>query len=232
MRIFILLLVTIAVFIGCAVIGFQIAQTVGGPGVDPNGPAPVISPGQEQHNFMLVRADDLGSGKPELVSVWFVSLYFTKDTPTPSLLSLAQIYPPKAASPKSNSLVREFTLTPEGEPQPAFWDAVRRYELSWEGYLLFDTEGANQFLQWLVGPSDFHKALEDAPKSADKSRIMAEQICRSIADSTGKPISDFNWNQVVPRHFRTNLGLEAGLSYWDWMTNTGHPVRCEFLPRP
>lgn len=230
MRIFILLLLTIVVFIGCAVLGFQIAQSVGGPGVDPKSSASMALAGQEQHNFILVRADDLSSGKPKLVSVWFVSLYFAGDHS--NLLTLAQIYPPNTASPKSNALDREFTLTSDGGPQPAFWDAVRRYKLDWEGYLLFDTEGANQFLQWLVGPSDFHQALDEAPGSAEKSRIMAEQICRSISDSVGKPISQFNWSQVVPSHFRTNLGLEAGLAYWDRMTNTGSPVHCEFLPRP
>jgi hypothetical protein len=228
MRTLILFLIAILVFVGCAVVGFNIARNINPvletPQITPGIPQPEVA----QHNFMIVRVDDLLAKEPKLVSVWFVSLFLVNNDP--SSLTLAQIYPPRVPSAKSLSLNRAFSLSPEHDPVPAFWTTVEKYGFNWEGYIMVDTQGANLFLQWLVGPSDFQGALDEAAKSQDNSRRMAEQTCQSITESSGRSIGQFDWGQVVPDHFHSSINFETGLAYWDQMTKAGHLVSCEFLP--
>lgn len=230
MRKFILILVVILVFAGCAIVGFQLAQKTSPPAqvVDPTPGFPDNR--SEQHNFIVLRVDDLTNAKPKLISVWFVSLFFVNDNP--NSLTLAQIYPPRAPSQKSLLLNRNFSLTDEKDPLPPFWDAVEQYGFRWEGYIMLDTQGANFFLQWLVGPNDFQGALDEAAKSPENSLRMAKQTCQSITDSSGRSLGQFDWGNVVPDHFHSSLNLETGLGYWDRMTDAKNTVQCEFLPTP
>jgi hypothetical protein len=232
MRRVIQLSLILLVFGGCAFVGYLLAPKVPPPkdknqGVGPDGVASI--PQVEQHNFMFVRVDDMRIEKPRLISVWYVSLFIVNNDP--SSLTLAQIYPPRVPSPKSVTLSRAFSISAEHDPVPAFWNSLtKQYGFNWEGYVMYDTDGANLLLQWLVGPNDFQGALDEAAKSPDNSRAMAQQTCQSITDSSGRSIGQFDWGQVVPDHFRTSLRLETGLAYWDRMTKKGHPVTCEFLP--
>jgi hypothetical protein len=229
MKRLILLLIILLVFVGCALVGFNIASKIN-PDVKTLPIAPDDMPNQqvEQHNFMVVRVDTLLADKPQLLSVWYVSLFIVNNDP--SSLTLAQIYPPRAPSPKSLNLEHSFSLSADREPVPAFWNSVKQYKFNWEGYIMYDTQGANQFLQWLVGPSDFTSALDEAAKSQDNSRQMAEQTCQSITDSSGRSIGQFDWGKVVPDHFHSSIRLEDGLAYWDRMTKPDQSVSCVFLP--
>jgi hypothetical protein len=229
MKIFFLFLIVLLTFFGCAFVGYQFAihntpqvalvETGGNPSFK-----------SEQRNFMVMRVDDLTAPKPKLISVWYISLFFLNDNP--NSLTLAQVYPPRVPSTKSITLERSFELTSDGEPSSGFWDAVKRYDFNWEGYIMLDTEGANQFLQWLVGQNDFHTALDESTKSIENSQVMAEQVCRSVTDSSDHSIAQFDWNQVVPAHFRSSLRMETGLAIWNRMTEVKNTVECVFLAAP
>jgi hypothetical protein len=129
-------------------------------------------------------------------------------------------------------LERNFTLDENKDPYPPFWDALEQYGFKWDGFIIFDTQGANQFLQWLVGPTDFQTALDEAAKSPENSLRMAEQTCQSITDSSGRSLAQFDWGSIVPDHFHSSLSLETGLKQWDRMTDPSSTVHCEFLPTP
>jgi hypothetical protein len=225
-----LVVIAIVVFVGCALAGYNIARGINPQPSSPENAVEIPVPLSEQHNYMIVRVDDLGSQKPQLKSVWFVSLSFVSQNP--NLLALAQIYPPKTAGQKSTALERAFALSEKGEPAAAFWNAVKQYKLDWEGYILFDAQGANLFLQWLVGPADFQGALEESAKNDENSLRMAQQVCQSITDASGRSLGQFSWSQVIPDHFRSDLQLATALAYWDRMTDPAQSVRCEFLPSP
>ncbi len=178
MRAFILLLIAILVFVGCAIVGYNIAQNLNPSVGSTDGSVDIPSLPSEQHNYIVLRVDNLRAANPKLISVWYTSLFFVNENP--NSLTLAQIYPPKVPSQNSALLERTFAISQEGEPVQVFWDSVKRYRLKWDGYIIFDTEGANLFLQWLVGPTDFLGALDEAAKNQDNSQRMAEQTCQSI----------------------------------------------------
>jgi hypothetical protein len=227
MKALVLLMLIILVFLGCALIGFQVANKQD---KDPAEKQPAVSVSEitgEQHNVLIMRVDELDSPQPQLISVWFVSLFFLEDNPTK--LTLAQIYPSNSA--KAGSLEETFALTGEGEPTPAFWDALEAYGFNWESYVVLDTAGANQFLQWLVGPVDFIDALAAAASNPESNSQMVDQICKSIADASNRELGEFNWSAMIPDHFRSDMRLEAGLAYWDRLVDNG-PARCEILPSP
>jgi hypothetical protein len=219
------LLLLLLVFIGCAVLGFQAANKLNPTPTAAKGVGPVDGVQGEQHNLLIVRVDRFDAAQPRLISIWFVSLFFLQDTPT--ILTLAQIYPD--SSSQAGSLAESFAFSAQGDPDRAFWEALSVYGFHWESYVVLDTEGANLFLQWLVGPGDFTAALEAASTSRDNSRRMVEQTCQSIADASNRELGEFNWSALAPAHFRSDMRLEAGLAYWDRLVDTG-PARCEILP--
>jgi hypothetical protein len=80
--------------------------------------------------------------------------------------------------------------------------------------------------------ADFQGALEESAKNDENSLRMAQQVCQSITDASGRSLGQFSWSQVIPDHFRSDLQLATALAYWDRMTDPAQSVRCEFLPSP
>lgn len=227
MKAIVLVLLILLVFLGCAFIGFQAAGQIS-PARPNNIPT---EPGGDfqgqQHNFLLVRVDQLDAPQPRLISIWFVSLFFLDDNPT--ILTLAQIYP--SNSPSSGSLEKTFSLTDQGELSPAFWDVMDTYGFNWESYLVLDNAGANLLLQWLAGSGNFTDLLDAASANQASRASMVEQTCQLIAGAAGREVGQVDWSDLMPAHFRTNMRFESGLVYWDRMVDHG-PVRCEILPAP
>jgi hypothetical protein len=225
----ILFIIIILIFLGCAMVGYNLASQSATPTPQPLTESTPL-PASEQHNYVLIRADRLDSSEPKLISVWFVSIFFLENNPTQ--LSLAQIYPAHKTTSKSEAMMRKFTLNDQGEPSDAFWKAVRGYGFNWEGYFLIDTQGANKFLEWLVGNQDFMPTLEEASRNLKNSRSLADQTCKAVISSSSKEIGQFDWSVIVPDHLRTNIRFENGLALWDRITENGNPARCNFLPSP
>jgi hypothetical protein len=229
MKVVILLLIIFLIFFGCATLGYQIADGQDAaraktPTVDLQGMR------SEQHNLILVRVDNLDAQQPRLISVWFVSLFFVNDNP--STLTLAEIYPPKTETAASRILERSFTLSSDGDPAPGFWHAVETYNIKWESFVMIDSAGADELLNWLIGPGAYQGTLQAAEADKGESQRLVEQICGAIVSANSRDIGLFNWTALVPRHFRSSLRMETGLSYWSRMTGAEKPVRCEILMAP
>ncbi len=227
MKAIVLIIFALLVFLGCAYVGFQAAEQLSPLPSASQTPDPGVVFRGDQHNFLLIRVDQLDTSQPKLVSIWFVSLFFLDDNPT--VLTLAQIYPSSAAS--STFLEKAFSFTPQGEIPEAFWSAVRAYGFVWESYIVIDAAGSNEFLQWLAGSGDFSGDLEAASFSQEDRLRIVEQTCKFISESSGRDLGEINWSNLMPVHFRSDMRLEAGLGYWDRLSDSG-PVRCEILPAP
>jgi hypothetical protein len=229
MKVIILLLIVILIFFGCATLGYQIANVQD---ASMGKAAATDSDGMrsEQHNLILLRVDRLNDEQPRLISVWFVSLFFVNDIP--STLTLAEIYPPKTPTGASRSLERSFALSSNGDPAPGFWNTLEVYKIQWESFVMIDTVGAEELLEWLIGPGDYQSVLQAAEVDQRESQRLVEQICGSIVSAKSRDIGLFNWTTLAPQHFRSSLRMETGLSYWSRMTSAEKPVRCEILMAP
>lgn len=227
MKAIVLIFFALIIFLGCAYVGFQAAEQLNPLPAESPTPDPGMAFRGDQHNFLLLRVDQLNTLQPKLVSIWFVSLFFLEDNPT--ILTLAQIYPSSTAS--SAFLEKTFAFTRQGEISEAFWDAIKPYGFIWESYIVIDAAGSNEILRWLAGSADFNGVPEAAPDSQEERLLIAEQTCAFISDSSGRDLGEINWSKLMPVHFRSDMRLEAGLGYWDRLGHAG-PVRCEILPAP
>jgi hypothetical protein len=229
MKVIILLVLVVGIFFCCATFGFQMAGFK-----DLTSQAPQVvetnALNNEQHNIVIIGVDQLDSGSPRLISVWFVSFFFGSNQP--SSLTLAQLYPTKEPRPNAQSLERAFSLDSNGEPVSGFWYALDAYKIQWEAYVMMDHAGGNEALNWLFGAGDYYASLDAAQKNADENWRLVNQICGSIVNAKDKDLGLFNWSKLVPQHFRSNLRMETGLAYWSRITNAGSPVRCEIIMAP
>lgn len=191
----------LVIFSTCMVIGFLGGTAAGealqsrDPGQEPAEPSPVLSlpeseagtiertgqtdaaapakatPRTGQRTVLLVGVDDLNAEQPRLESLWLM-LYI----PSSPGMTLAPLYPAATDSqPQANEDLRAaFALTPERAPAPSFTDAIQRYELSWNHYLVLDQAG-------LAGLVDFFGGVE-----LGSSRLDGAAMLRYLADHEGE----------------------------------------------
>lgn len=216
-------LLTILIFILCAVVGYNIAKDAnGGIFIQPKSTLPVDA--SEQHNYVIVQVDQLDAAQPRLVSVWFVSLFFPKENaPT---VTIAQLFSPISTGSRSRSLEKNFSLTPEGEPSPRFWRAVQGFKIQWESYFVIDALSMQHILEWVNGPGDYPGSLNNL----GDTKAMMDKTCQSLAELKTRDAPPFDWTGLVPDHFRSNLHMEVGLLYWNRVVKSEPQANCQTIP--
>ncbi len=226
MKKFLAVALVILSFSVCMAIGFNVASSV-----DPvKNVRPTADPGSigkgDQHNLLIVQVDELNNPSPKLVSVWFVSLFFLDGAPP--TLTFAQLYSPQASTPRALSLGRAFEITHSSEIGAGFWKAVQQFKVQWEGYFLVDNISVQRIMEWINGPGNFAEDLNKSGQS-EATILQACHMASNLQKGTAVP---FDWTGLAPDHFRSNLRMEIGLSYWDRMMQKGLPLRCEILLAP
>lgn len=224
----VIILMAIFVFFLCAIVGYQLA-TQSSFGQDGGPPMDQTSGNKgEQHNLIVVHVDQLDSPQPQLISVWFVQLFFFEGTPP--TITFAQIYPTRSESTTSRAIERSYSLSADGEPAPGFWQSIRALNVNWEGFLVVDQMTMDRILAWANGPSDIswvQAALRDNPEEIQR---LLKQTCKSVGGIDRREADPFSWGDLVPAHFHSNLRMEAALAYWEKVTNAEMPIKCEVVP--
>jgi hypothetical protein len=219
------------VFCLCASAGFYMATRVS-PGMPAASPAaqPTIEVipgiGSEQHNIVIVQVDQLDAQQPRLETVWFVSIFFMEDVP-PSV-TFVQLYSPYTASENARALERAFSITVGGEPVKSFWAALDAYDIQYEGYFMVDRYSTQYILEWANGAGDYIAPLVDP----DGPRGLVDQSCQSVSGMSLRETTPFDWTGLAPKHFRSNMRMEKAKEYWDKMTSSEQPLRCDLIVTP
>lgn len=223
MKNLVLILLIIAVFFACAVVGYQVAKYFPG-GEEP----PVVDSDDtsEQHKLIVVHVDSLDSQNPRVISVWFLSLFFHDDLPP--TISLGEIYP--AADPLVSQIMeRSFSLNRDGDPPAAFWQSIRSQNFEWDDYIVLDAVTVNRMLAWIIGPGDYNwvnDALREDPVQVD---LLLTQVCEGLGGIDHRQTAPFSWGDLVPAHFHSQLPMEEALAYWERITKSQQPVKCEVV---
>jgi hypothetical protein len=222
MKNLLLVVVVIIVFFACATIGYNVATRFDHPQqADLPAPAATAGTNNEQYNMLIVQVNQLDAEKPELVSVWFISLFFQEDSAP--LITFAQLYAPWSGTTSARLLSKTFSLDANGEPAQGFWKAIQSQKIKWDAYFVVDDFSVQRTLEWLNGPGDYISPLNTA---ADTNTLVG-QICRSMAGINVREGSAFDWNGLAPLHFRSNLRMEIGMGYWNRVTGASKPVTCD-----
>ncbi len=226
------LILVIIIFLICAVIGYEVAVHLSESAVTGQGTAVATADGVRgvQHNLVIIQVDDLDSQQPRMVSAWFLSLFFVNGaSPT---VTLAQMYPTRANAAIVQSFERSFSLDAQGDPSPAFWKAVSALKIRWEGYILVDNVTIQKVMEWTNGPGTYPALLGTTQDHPQESKQTILTTCQSIGGIANRGKAPFEWADIVPDHFRSDLRMEVAITYWNEMTRTNMPVNCQVLLAP
>lgn len=212
-------------FLACAAFGYYVAQNFP---PAPDQPAVRATPDGafEEHRFLIIQVDRLDSSNPQLVSVWFTSLYFVENSnPT---ITFGQLYSPHSSRDAALNLQESFSLDGQGEPGKAFWKAVSAFGLEWEAYFMVDQLASEYILQWVNGPGEYISKLD----GTEETRAVLQQTCDSLGSLSGREAPAFDWTVIAPLHFGSNIRMERAMDYWNHITRNEQPPHCEVILAP
>lgn len=221
MKNLVLILLIIAVFFACAVVGYQAAKVFPG---DEKPPVNALNNPSEQHKLIVIHVDALDAANPRIVSVWFLSLFFHDELPP--TISLIQIYPSSDAL-TSQIMERSFSVNGDRDPPAAFWQSIRAQKIEWDDYMIIDQVTVNRVLGWIIGPGNYdwvNQATRDNPREVES---LLKQACTGLGGIDHRETAPFSWGDLVPAHFHSRLPMERALAYWEQITKAEKPIKCE-----
>lgn len=225
------LVLVIIIFLICALVGYQVAIYLApiddGPGPGTN--AEVANPGNGL-SVILIHVDHLDRSQPRLVSVWYVSLFFVDGAPP--RVALAQMYPAPGIPGRNQAFERSFSLTREGDPSPIFLRGLKSQDIQWEGYLLIDDFTVQNVMEWTNGAGDFTGLLGSTQSNPVESERVLKHTCEDFGQLEQHGPAPFSINDLMPAHFRSDLSMDEAWSYWNSITTSEAPIRCDVLLAP
>jgi hypothetical protein len=224
----IIVLICLIIFSLFAFFGFESAkkawQTVS---EQPPKQFPTDSPKSNsvQHNILIIRVNDLASPSPAIKSAWI--LFFT--TTDPSNLILKILYPSAVALINPDALI----LDKQSRPTVEFENEIKKINISWDGYLIFDETGMKAIGEWFGGVSpetspDIPQVTAEAFNTYQADFNYFIVMCKNLPD-VAEHKTNFRWRSLIPAHIRSDLSFENLVVYWDFMTSTRQPI-CKVMP--
>jgi hypothetical protein len=227
-------ILVIIVFLICAFVGYQVAMQFHElSGINPE--ATMTAPGaaglpQKEYKIILIHVDRLDRPQPRMISVWFISFFFVEGNPP--TLTFAQMYPNPANPENHQAFERGFSLTPKGDPAAGFWRVVKTWHIEANGYLLVDDFAVQKVMEWTNGAGDFPGLIGATQDHPDDSERVLMDTCRSVGGIANRTPAPFEFSDLFPGHFRSNLMMADAVMYWTSLTNTTLPIDCDVVLAP
>lgn len=155
----------------------------------------------QQLNILIVEVNDLSTPQPGLISAWGMFISLSKQ---PSIIF--QILTPVNGDEAQSQLTDNFVLNPGKVPSSGFMDktlSANHLTEPWNAYILVDHEGLQKFSDWSKITGD--QTLE----------TFLPELCYQMENSDSIPKITSHWGEVIPHHFKTNLGFETAVIIWD-----------------
>ena len=227
-KIFVILVILIIFFL-CALFGFAGAKSgwqafnLSLPSTSST-PAPVIN--TVQHNFLVIRVDDLQSSRPVLVSAW---IFFTTFTDPPYMI-MKILYP----NPRQDGIAASFAIDANGKLSPQFEQEIKKLNFPWDGYLVLDSQGLQKINRWILDqpletpPYDPQNMPDGFTTYVNDSRQWL-LFCQNMPGMAQRQ-NTLSWREITPANLRTDLSFETLILFWDYMTRSNAPPYCEVIP--
>jgi len=222
MKNLVIVLLILTVFFACAFVGYQIAGNL-----DILETTEIPTSGEtQQYRLIVVHVDDLASDNPRLISTWFLSLFFQDGLPP--TITFAKIYP---ASTDEGSLIleRSFDLDRDKDPSAFYLQSIRAMHIQWDGFLVMDQMVAERTLNWVIGPGDYSWVASAMRENPGEVKRLLEQACHNVGGIDNRETATFSWGDLVPAHFHSNLPMEKALVYWERVTKSSEPLKCDVV---
>jgi hypothetical protein len=238
----VVIILSIIAFAVCLIVGIQAGSqsTHASSASATDTPNPWISP-STQRTILVIVADNLSNPAPGLEAVW-LALY-RPDLPK---LTLLPLFPESPSTTTANppDLAAAFTLDKNHKPSAGFYQALSRFHVQWNGFLLTDLAAVSQSIDWMqgielggsqvTGPAAL--ASLTSP-SMDRTAALSSQkaLLGAVCQRSGHLPLEANWiglaNTFSGSHLQTNIPVETLVADWKAMMSASTPFACD-LPIP
>lgn len=175
---------------------------------------------QFQNNYLIIHVDNLQADSPKLISVWGLIAYF----PEPKLIFQA-LYPMPTAT--NAEVLQRYKLSSQKIPDAGWLRALADFnQITWDNYILVDDAALTQLGVFVFG-SGINTDQPDNPIGAEQSYMQS--MCTTFASQGRSFLEGFQWKDMIPDHFRSNVSLDFGLVNTDKLLSPGLPIRCEIF---
>lgn len=216
----IVIFLTILVFLACLVFGLYTSYKQDKNKVTVEGGYSPTTTSQFQNNYLIIHVDNLQAESPKLISVWGLIAYF----PEPKLIFQA-LYPMPTAT--SEEVLRRYKLSSQKIPDSAWLRSLADFnQITWDNYILLDDAAFTQLGVFVFG-SGISQDQPDNTIGAEQSYMQT--MCSSFSSQGRGFLEGFQWKDMIPDHFRSNVSLDYGLLNADKLLSPGLPVRCEIF---
>ena len=188
-------------------------------------------PAETQKNYLLVQVDDLEERSPEGISIWVAFVNRSDSTH----IVFMPLYP-NSDIKVNNQINRALRFTRDGMVADRSVRKIeRKYHIRTSGFIVVDNTAitliASQLLEESLTPTD------EAPHDAEGiSRFLAgaedhfSSFCAQIQQQGSELTLDrFDWSQILPAHFRTDLSFEGLTLELESILKAGQIQTCEVI---
>jgi hypothetical protein len=195
----------------------------------------------DQHNLILIQADDLTNPDPRLISIWLLG--YLIDSPK---ISLILIYPVNsdADQTKIEELSDSFRVDADGELSLGFLTSLGTMGFQSNGYILTDEIGTKVLIDE-IGGIDLQngsgvvsgtEALsvsippwEDITSAINYQKVVAQGICNRMDRVSEKTNLFIFVMDLLPDHFRSDVSLEFAAQDWEQISSFGGDLSCNII---
>lgn len=221
MRKFVIFL-TILVFLACLGFGLYTSYKpeLNKRAVEGDNPPQVTPVSQFQNNYLIIHVDNLTADSPQLISVWGLIAYF----PEPKLIFQA-LYPLDTAT--NADIQSRYSLSNQKVPDPTFLRTLEQVnQITWDNYILMDNLAFDALGQFVYGGG---LNIESISNPLPAEQAYMQTMCGTFSIQGQNFLEGFHWKDIVPDHFRSNIGMDFGLANIDKLLSPGLQVRCEIF---
>ncbi|MHB0923235.1 MAG: hypothetical protein ACYC3H_04650 [Bellilinea sp.] len=183
--------------------------------------AQMVTPvSQFQNNYLVIHVDDLTADAPQLISVWGLIAYF----PEPKLIFQA-LYP--LATATNADIQSRYALSSQKVPDPVFLRTLEQVnQITWDNYILLDNLAFDQLGLFVYGGG---LSIESVTNPLPAEQSYMQTLCDTFSIQGRNFLEGFQWKEIIPDHFRSNVSMDFGLVNIDRLLSPGLQVRCEIF---
>jgi hypothetical protein len=152
------------------------------------------------------------------------AVFFTQANP-PAIV-IKSLYPQLTGN-ELTAFEYQFALNDEGMLSNNFLNALRSYDLTWNGLILIDDAGLHGLSRYILEEGSGENTQAGLPVIMGgmlEEYALYDRLCLALPVKTSPP----NWDNIVPNHVRSDLPLEYAKIFWAFMSVP--QIHCEMIP--
>ena len=188
---------------------------------------------ETQKNYLFVQVDNLEEKSPEVISIWVAFVNRSAYTH----IVFMPLYPNSDVK-INNKLHKALRVNRDGlVADRSVRKLERKYHIRTNGFVVVDNTALTSIASQLLKESLTSADLAPDPHDAEGiSRFLASaedhfsSFCAQIQQQDSELTLDrFDWNQILPAHFRTDLSFEELTIEFESILKAGQIQTCEVI---